>query len=197
MTATSYNIYGKPTAVSFGSLDSDAFTFDPNTGRMTQYQAKVGSYSVTGALTWNTNGSLYSLGITDTNNSANNQTCTYQRDDLARLSSVNCGSGNWGQGFTYDPLGNIGKSQLSGHTGQVFSVSYATTTNRITTTGYVYDANGNLTSDGTHNYTWDAEGKLASLDGNSETRCAGPPSRTATREQAPRSFTLPTAPSSR
>ena len=48
VTATSYNIYGKLTAVSFGSLDSDAFTFDPNTGRMTQYQANVGSYSITG-----------------------------------------------------------------------------------------------------------------------------------------------------
>jgi hypothetical protein len=29
VTAASYNIYSKPTAVSFGSLDSDAFTFDP------------------------------------------------------------------------------------------------------------------------------------------------------------------------
>ncbi len=114
MSATSYNTYSKPTAVSFGSLDGDVFTFDANTGRMTQYQANVGSNSITGALTWNTNGSLYSLGITDTYQPTNNQTCTYQHDDLARLSSTDCGSGNWGQGFTYDPFGNIGKSQLSG-----------------------------------------------------------------------------------
>ncbi len=48
-------------------------------------------------------------------------------------------------------------------------MTYATTTNRITTTGYAYDANGNLTSDGTHSYTWDADGHLASLDGTSNT----------------------------
>ncbi len=171
VSSTAYNTYSEPTAVNLGSSDSDAFSFDANTGRMTQYKANVGSYSMTGALTWNPNGSLYTLGITDTNQAANNQTCTYQRDDLARLSNADCGSGKWGQGFTYDPFGNIGKSQLSGHTGQPFSVSYSTTTNRITSTGFAYDANGNLTGDGIHNYTWDAEGRLASLDGtsNSET----------------------------
>ena len=181
VSSTSYNTYSEPTAVNFGSSDSDAFSFDSNTGRMTQYQAKVGSYSMTGALTWNWNGSLYTLGITDTYTSTNNQTCTYQHDDLARLSSADCGSGKWGQGFTYDPFGNISKSQLSGHTGQVFSVSYSTTnTNRISTAGYTYDANGNLTADnGTHTYCWDAEGNLSSLLGPS-TPC--PTTLTATTE---------------
>ena len=27
-----------------------------------------------------------------------------------------------------------------------------------------YDSNGNILSDGFHNYTWDGEGKLATLD---------------------------------
>ena len=88
------------------------------------------------------------------------------------MSRVNCGSSNWGQGFTYDPFGNITKSGSNG--GTSFSPSYSTTTNRITTTGYTYDANGNLLTDnGTHTYTWDAEGKLASLDGNSVERGKG------------------------
>ncbi len=54
-------------------------------------------------------------------------------------------------------------------------MSYSTTTNRITSAGFSYDANGNLTGDGIHTYTWDAEGRLASLDGtsNSETYDAG------------------------
>ena len=55
----------------YGSLDSDAFTFDGNTGRMTQYQANVGSNYIKGALTWNTNGSLYTLAITDQVTSTN------------------------------------------------------------------------------------------------------------------------------
>ncbi len=167
VTSTSYNVFSKPTAVNFGSLDSDAFNFDPNTGRMTLYQANVGSATISGALTWNKNGSLYSLGITDSYNANNNQTCTYAYDDFARLSSVNCGSSNWGQSFTYDPFGNITKSGSNG--GTSFSVSYSWATNQITSSPYLYDANGNLTADGNHAYTWDAEGKLASLDGNSET----------------------------
>jgi RHS repeat-associated protein len=32
-----------------------------------------------------------------------------------------------------------------------------------------YDNNGNILSDGFHTYTWDADGKLATLDGNAET----------------------------
>jgi hypothetical protein len=34
--------------------------------------------------------------------------------------------------------------------------------NRITTSGYTYDNAGNLLTDGTYGYTWDAEGRLTS-----------------------------------
>jgi len=37
------------------------------------------------------------------------------------------------------------------------------TTNRITSSGFGYDAAGNMTSDGTNSYTWDAEGRLKSV----------------------------------
>jgi len=40
------------------------------------------------------------LQINDQFNSANSQTCTYQHDDLARISQVNCGA-NWSQSFSY------------------------------------------------------------------------------------------------
>ncbi|MGO9241854.1 MAG: RHS repeat-associated core domain-containing protein [Bryobacteraceae bacterium] len=86
-------------------------------------------------------------------------------DDLARLGSVGCGSGNWSQTFTYDAFGNINKSGS-----QSFSLPYKATTNRINSTGYTYDANGNLMADnGTHTYGWDAEANLATLDSNTET----------------------------
>jgi RHS repeat-associated protein len=42
-------------------------------------------------------------------------------------------------------------------------------TNRLTTAGVTYDNNGNLTYDGFHHYTWDGDGKLATLDSNGET----------------------------
>jgi hypothetical protein len=67
--------------VTYGSADSDAFTYDPNTFRMTNYQFSVNTQTYTGALTWNPNGSLGSLSITDPFNSADTQNCSYSHDD--------------------------------------------------------------------------------------------------------------------
>ena len=133
---------------------------------MTQYKANVGSSSMTGTPGWNTNRTLGSLSITDGLNSADTQSCTYAYDALARLTSAGCGS-VWSQSFTYDAFGNIKKSGS-----QSFQPTYSATTNQMTNTGAVtptYDNNGNLTYDGFYNYTWDAEGNLATLNGNAET----------------------------
>jgi len=47
--------------VNYGSGDSDSFTYDPNTGRMTQYQYNVNGSALTGTLGWNANGTLGAL----------------------------------------------------------------------------------------------------------------------------------------
>jgi len=153
VTNTSYNVAGQPTGVTFGSGDSDAFQYD-STGRMTQYQATIGtspSQVVTGALTWNPNGSLRQLAIADSFNSANTQTCTYVHDDLARLGQVDCGTNNWGQTFSFDQFGNISWTPMASHNATRFQPGpYTATTNQFPTTFGSYDANGNLTSDGAH-----------------------------------------------
>ena len=51
---------------------------------MTQWQSTAGSNTQTGSLTWNANGTLQQLGITDNFNQSNAQTCSYGYDDLAR-----------------------------------------------------------------------------------------------------------------
>jgi hypothetical protein len=66
--------------VTFGSGDSDAFTFDPNTGRMTQYKYTVNSQAEIGNLGWNANGTLGTLGITDPINPGDTQNCAYSHD---------------------------------------------------------------------------------------------------------------------
>jgi RHS repeat-associated protein len=171
VTGTAYNhLTGQPTGVTFGSSDSDAFTYDSNTGRMTQYKFTVNGSSVIGNLTWNANGTVGTLGITDPFNASNAQTCNYGYDDLARIQSTNCGA-VWSQTFSFDPFGNITK------TGSIaFQPTYSTTTNRISTLpGFptppppAYDANGNLTNDSVHTYTWDAEGKVLAVDTTSVT----------------------------
>ena len=65
VTAATYNPASQLTAITLGSSDNDAFTFDPNTGRMTQYKYNVGTgpvKTVQGDLTWNSNGTLQQLG---------------------------------------------------------------------------------------------------------------------------------------
>jgi len=160
---TSYNAASQVTNVVYGSGDSTSFGYDANTGRMTAYQSSVGSPLQTayGIPTWNANGTLGSLAITDHFNSANTQSCTYSYDDLARISSANCGS-TWSQTFGFDPFGNVTKS------GSVsFQPTYNAATNRMASLpGYTptYDANGNTTADSLHSYAWDAEGRSVTVD---------------------------------
>jgi len=163
VSSTTYNDYGQPwqpLQVNLGSGDSDKFTFDSSTGRVNQYQAKIGASSATGALTWNANGSLNQLQIADTYNSGNNQTCAYNHDEFGRISKVDCGSGKWGQTFGYDAFGNITKTAFSGQATS-FWPGYTASTNQFSCTGCTYDYNGNLTFDGYNNYAWDADGKLS------------------------------------
>jgi hypothetical protein len=167
LTATSYNSAGLPTAVTFGSGDGDSYTYDPNTDRMTQYQLKINSSALTGTLGWNANGTLQTQNTVDNFNAADTQNCIYTYDDLTRVSSANCGSAA-AQTFGYDSFGNLTKS------GSPFSFqpTYNPQTNRMTQIGTItptYDNNGNLLSDGTNTYTWDAEGKHVSVNGTSAT----------------------------
>ena len=100
-SSATYNAWGEATNVSFGSSGSDSYVFDASTGRMTQYRFNaVSGGSVTGNLSWNANGTLKQLQITDPFSSADTQTCTNSYDDLLRLSSNNCGSA-WSQSYSY------------------------------------------------------------------------------------------------
>ncbi|MGA8026815.1 MAG: hypothetical protein WB992_06685, partial [Bryobacteraceae bacterium] len=101
VSSTTYSGFGQAASINYGSLDSDGYTYDPNSGRMTQYAFHVNGSSETGTLTWNANGSLQKLAISDPFNSSDTQTCTSVYDDLARVASQNCGS-IWSQNFTYD-----------------------------------------------------------------------------------------------
>jgi RHS repeat-associated protein len=154
-----------------GQYDTDSFSYDKKTGLLASYTFSVGNPAQTdvGQLTWNANGSLGALAISNgISNTLDSQNCTYAHDDLGRIANTNCTSpppyftGNWTQAFSYDPFGNITKS------GSVnFQPAYSAASNRIASSGYSYDANGNLLSDGTggHSYQWDPEGRVVCIDG--------------------------------
>lgn len=158
-----------------GTGDSDSFSYDLNTGRLTGYTFSMGASpntkTQTGVLSWNANGSLQQLQITDQINTANSQTCTFGYDELVRITSANCGS-VWAQTFGFDPFGNLKKTGsaqfLPTYTGETGagapSNQYYQITGGPTGTSNYYDTNGNLKSDLTHSYTWDGDGNMLSVD---------------------------------
>ena len=175
VSSTLYNVASQVTDVTLGSGDSDHFTYDPNTGRMTQYKFTIGStpQNVIGNLTWNPNGSMGPLAITDPFNSANSQTCNYTHDDLSRITSTNCGSA-WNQTFWFDSFGNITKTGSS-----AFNPTYYTSSNQIATLpgapAPTYDAFGRmvkLNNSGAYTETLYGLGgeKLALLNGTTLTK---------------------------
>jgi YD repeat-containing protein len=123
LTGTTYNTASLPTTVNLGSLDSDTFTYDPNTNRETQYQFNVNGQAYSGTLNWNANGTLAGLKITDPFNSADTQECSYQHDDLVRIANVYCSpnqlanpgfeSGNvdWTNGSAFSIVNNPANAQ--------------------------------------------------------------------------------------
>src|SRR5215208_1545629 len=99
-----------------------------------------------------------------------NRNETFGYDDLGRL--VTASGWNWQRRYGYDRWGNrtgvwdatSGGSQIQSITLQQPS---GVTNNRVATvngTGYIYDVACNLTSDGTHSYQYDGEGRLAKVD---------------------------------
>jgi RHS repeat-associated protein len=90
-------------------------------------------------------------------------TQSFSYDALNRLSSAtetNGGTTNWSQTNAYDRYGN---RQID-YGGGSYNVSFSSTTNRITTSGFSYDSSGNLTNDTIHAYAFDGNDKIKSVD---------------------------------
>lgn len=92
---------------------------------------------------------------------------TYGYDALNRLYTMWDSAANQGckaLGWSYDAWGNRLRQTVNG--GSCFPFSNASTAqNRLL--GYLYDAAGNLMSDGSHSYTYDAENRIVKVDGGS------------------------------
>jgi RHS repeat-associated protein len=164
VTGVAYTSSSQAQTVSLGTGDSDSYGYDSNTGRMTNYTLTVGitPKSQIGNLTWNANGTLRTLAITDGFNSGA-QTCNFGTstvmgyDDLGRLLKADCGSA-WSQTFSYDPFGNITKTGSS-----QWMPGYNSSTNHAMPP-FTYDNNGNMTYDTFHTYGWYVDNKLGSTD---------------------------------
>jgi RHS repeat-associated protein len=102
-----------------------------------------------------------------------NRCSTWGYDDFDRLAQQSVSQGTL-QNFTYvyDRYGNRTQQNVTQGSGPAPIVSFDATTNRINSSGYGYDAAGNLTSDGFHSYTYDAEGDILQVDGGATAKYA-------------------------
>jgi RHS repeat-associated protein len=94
------------------------------------------------------------------------RSATYSYDALYRLTAAvtNGSSGypKWGLSETYDRYGNRTAQAVTAGSGPSNSVTVSTTTNRISGSPYVYDANGDMTNDGSNTLVYDGESQLLS-----------------------------------
>jgi RHS repeat-associated protein len=107
------------------------------------------------------NGNLTSFSATGNQNFNR----TYSYDALNRLLSMSapndvCSGLSW----QYDPWGNRTSQSATGGSCRSFQAP-ANPQNQLI--GYQYDAAGNLTSDGTHSYSYDGEGRIKQVDNGS------------------------------
>ncbi len=106
--------------------------------------------------------------IVDASSTASAKTANYVYDDLYRLVTANItfvptGQTQYKHVFTYDPVGNIltgpaGSYLYQGNTGTLKANPHAATS--INGATYAYDANGNLTGNGTMTNTWNYRNQL-------------------------------------
>jgi YD repeat-containing protein len=89
----------------------------------------------------------------------------YTFDEIGRLTAVTGGDSSWGISWELDRYGNRTLQTPSGlASGRVGSQTTASWTNNKLSSGWTYDAAGNLTDDGPNNYFYDAENRLIQIN---------------------------------
>ena len=103
--------------------------------------------------------------LTQSCDTALNQCFNYAYDEFNRLNSRTTTAGTVANyQYTYDRWGNrLTQTETSGSGGPQPNLSF-NASNQITNAGYGYDAAGNMTNDGFHNYSYDAEGNISKVD---------------------------------
>jgi len=114
-------------------------------------------------------GLTYSYGTTNNNGNMLSHsysggglsyTQTFGYDALNRLTTSSESGSSWSQTNAYDRYGN---RQID-YGGGSYNLTFSSSNNRITTSGYGYDTAGNLTNDTLHSYNFDAENKIVKVD---------------------------------
>jgi YD repeat-containing protein len=136
-----YNAAGQLTHWVEGSVYTLARTYSAERGWLTQLTAlQYSTPKLNLSYSYYPNGRVQA--VTDTVNPA--QSASYGYDHLNRLTSAS--TSGWGLAWTYDDFGNRLTQSATLGTPPTSTVAYDETTNQITTSGYSFDANGNMTA---------------------------------------------------
>jgi RHS repeat-associated protein len=174
LSSASYAPDGSPTSLTLGSGVTETTSYNPRlqtcnrqiaTSQSTWVNRTYGYYSG-GPCTGSSGNNGNVTAITDNLQNANTQTFSY--GPLNRLSSATTqatsGSDCWGEQYGYDAWGNLQSiSQPAGYSActqwDYLSLGF-NSQNRITNSGFGYDAAGNLTANNGVSYQYDAENQL-------------------------------------
>jgi YD repeat-containing protein len=124
------------------------------------------------------NGNVMGYWYQDSVNTSFSHTATYTYDGVNRLATAAAtGSSTYNLTFGYTgdgsngQYGNLNCVTNAQTNGPCPNGSFSASSNRLTTSGFSYDAAGNLTQDSStipaHTYQWDAEGRVSSVDNGS------------------------------
>jgi RHS repeat-associated protein len=166
----SYNPAGQILSMNYGNgmsgqyaynsrLQLAAITYGNSTGSILDLAYSYGGVG--------NNGQIQSV----TDNLSSARSTNYGYDELSRLQSAQTvdqtSAGTWKLRFTYDRYGNRLRQIPVGGAGLMYmsEVLADPLTNHLFGAGQTYDAAGNMTSDGVHSYTYDAEGRITHVDG--------------------------------
>jgi RHS repeat-associated protein len=188
MSSVGYNSAGQVTGDGLGNGVNESYGYSADRLQLTGQTATAGATSLINVqYVYQTGAGASGTGTTAGNTGQllmisgpigpQSRTQTFTYDDLGRLATAN-GKGLWGRRFSYDRWGNRTSVQntISGQEIQNVTLlpqSGAPTgvpNNQIATVNgvnYNYDASGNLTSDIAHNYQYDAESRMVTVDGGS------------------------------
>lgn len=117
-----------------------------------------------GSMVYGTSASLQGSQVSSMTDSVLGTSVTLGYDEFDRLKSYTAANGN-SFDWTYDRYGNRLEQNVTGGSGPYQSISVNPSTNQLAPV--TYDAAGNVTNDGSHQYTYDAEGNVVAVDGGS------------------------------
>lgn len=166
-SSAAYNAPGQLTSAHLGNGITETRVYNP---RLEMTSLAAGSVYNLSMSSYAPNGDI--LAVIDSANG----TWNYAYDDFNRLcasneggqTSLTCSStnstGQQAYTYAYDRFGNRWNQTLTAGTGGTLDLTFTGSNNQID--GYTYDAAGNLLSDGSHTYFYDAEHHLVQVDGS-------------------------------